>query len=127
MTLPEALQQLQAAGKIKRAWISGMKDTAGLRVVRDGRWHPCDGNVITDWDAPGWRDLEPDLTDPATLGCLLALVREASGDRLLHVAYQTDAGHEWWVVVDMDDNCMYGGETEGAAIAAALIALAEGL
>ena len=28
----------------------------------------------------------PDLRDPATLGCLLALVREVSGDRGLHVA-----------------------------------------
>jgi hypothetical protein len=29
------------------------------------------------WSADGWL---PDLTDPATLGCLLALVREAWGD-----------------------------------------------
>jgi len=28
-------------------------------------------------------DALPDLTDPATLGCLLALVREAWGDRYL--------------------------------------------
>lgn len=29
---------------------------------------------------PNYEDLDPDLTDPATLGALLALVREAWGD-----------------------------------------------
>lgn len=37
-----------------------------------------DGGVVThSFDPVGWL---PDLTDPATLGCLLALVREAWGD-----------------------------------------------
>ena len=38
----------------------------------------------------------PDLTDPATLGCLLALVREAWGDPCICTAVDnTSAG--WWV------------------------------
>lgn len=37
----------------------------------------------------------PDFTDPATLGCLLALVREAWGEPLLSVAW---AGGRWYVV-----------------------------
>jgi hypothetical protein len=37
----------------------------------------------------------PDLTDPATLGCLLALVREAWGEPILSVAW---AGGRWYVV-----------------------------
>jgi hypothetical protein len=29
-------------------------------------------------------NIYPDLTDPATLGCILALVRDATGDRRIH-------------------------------------------
>ena len=32
----------------------------------------------------------PDLTDPAALGCLLALVREAHGDPLVHPLHHPD-------------------------------------
>jgi hypothetical protein len=40
----------------------------------------------------GW----PDLSDPATLGCLLALVREARGDQTLAARFDDEYG--WWVV-----------------------------
>jgi len=43
-------------------------DESGLEVVRKG--------IVQDW---GLEYSYPDLTDPATLGCLLALVREAWG------------------------------------------------
>jgi hypothetical protein len=41
----------------------------------------------------------PDLTDPATLGCLLALVREAWGDSAMSVTagYTKDRKVEWEV------------------------------
>jgi hypothetical protein len=42
-----------------------------------------------------WADALPDLTDAATLGCLLALVREAWGEPILSVAW---AGGRWYVV-----------------------------
>ena len=48
-------------------WLPGMKLTTGLRITES--LVPFTFSV----------DL-PDLTDPATLGCLLALVREAWGD-----------------------------------------------
>lgn len=35
----------------------------------------------------------PDLTDPATLGCLLALVREAYGDPYASIWYSADHNH----------------------------------
>lgn len=62
-------------------------------------------------------DVLPDLTDPATLGCLLALVREAWGDPKAYVR----AGRGWeWVsdfCVERRPPC---GETEAAALVAAL-------
>jgi len=53
-------------------WLPGMKLTTGLRITES--LVPFTFSV----------DL-PDLTDPATLGCLLALVREAWGDPALYV------------------------------------------
>jgi hypothetical protein len=65
--------------------------------------------------------LLPDLTDPATLGCLLALVREAWGD--LHMVARCDDRHgkvSWWI-------CRWGDlprsrecSTEAEALVAAL-------
>jgi hypothetical protein len=65
----------------------------------------------------------PDLNDPATLGCLLALVREVWGDRLLHVEpYHSGEWHVWpapGLEVDRDTTIWHG-ETEAAALVAAL-------
>jgi hypothetical protein len=60
---------------------------------------------------PGWL---PDLSDSATLGCLLALVREAHGDVVwLHY----DCGV--WVVCGLPED-PGGSETEAEALVAAL-------
>jgi len=51
----------------------------------------CDGYWRSD-------DVTPDLTDPATLGCLLALVREAWGDPHASVWYDSEywqSGNRW--------------------------------
>jgi hypothetical protein len=56
----------------------------GMRTVRDDghRFHiGC--TVAASKVKPEWL---PDLTDPATLGCLLALVREAWGDNTASTA-----------------------------------------
>ena len=59
----------------------------------------------------------PDLTDPATLGCLLALVREAWGDPRAYVR----AGRGWeWVTDFCVERCPPCGETEAEALVVAL-------
>jgi hypothetical protein len=100
-------------------WIGGMWWDAALggtcpecHGAGGFRWHeadgsenghecPCAGRVEL---YPGFRNdvfdarmkaagVVPDLTDPATLGCLLALVREAWGDPSAHTEPTVS---DWW-------------------------------
>ena len=86
MTVGDALRALVQQGRIARAWLPGMRAILDrgaafggpilLRRSDDGlRWAwPSDAettNAIVDGAG------EPGLTDPATVGCLLALLREA--------------------------------------------------
>ena len=65
-----------------------------------------------------WSNLTPDLTDPATLGCLLALVREVWGcDWLTCQPLLTAGGVHGWRVVGTSAR---PGHTEAAALVAAL-------
>jgi len=63
----------------KWRWMPGMRTTEGIRIVHDPSRFPgaCalrDGGWTPRLLDPG---ALPDLTDPATLGCLLALVQKA--------------------------------------------------
>jgi hypothetical protein len=68
----------------KWRWMPGMKLTAGLRLSES----------LVPFTFPV--DL-PDLNDPATLGCLLALVREAWGEPT-YLPTCLDAHDEAWVI-----------------------------
>ena len=103
-------------------WMPGMlrlRDAPGKadHGKREGRVEARD-----DWSYAEWPCL-PDLIDPATLGCLLALVREAWMDPDLSIARERVAG--WIVAVHLCDallsrNRYTRGATEAEALVAAL-------
>jgi hypothetical protein len=63
-------------------------------------------------------DSLPDLTDPATLGCLLALVREALSDPDITQRRYAGMRDSAWVVWRL--NRCYQGDSEAEALVAAL-------
>jgi len=69
-------------------WMPGMMIHTGFRCVwvDDETFRAFDQNGNEMYGSTDC--LLPDLTDPATLGCLLALVREAYGERR--------TGVRWW-------------------------------
>jgi hypothetical protein len=91
-------------------WMPGMLLIGGHRV---------DGDDVLSEYRPAYA--LPDLTDPATLGCLLALVREAWSEPILSVAW---AGGRWYVVqrilLSVDALRWIDTATEAEALAATL-------
>jgi hypothetical protein len=68
-----------------------MRDDDGMQMVSASEY-PYDDDGVPEYR---WADLThiPDLTDPATLGCLLALVREAHAVPFLHVSVKISREH----------------------------------
>ena len=86
-------------------WMPGMLTDFGERVT-----HPDIRYIGT----------LPDLTDPATIGCLLALVREAWGEPVGCIDYN---GEDWEFYKRVGERvwkCVAAGPTEAAALVAAL-------
>ena len=107
-------------------WLPGMLDTDGRRVlsVRE-RIAPLEGSWLNGVDLGGSTVTGrlahaklPDLDDAATLGCLLALVREAWG-RDVFVEHHGDG---LWRVHQAHREYVIGvGRLEAAALVAALL------
>ena len=60
------------------------------------------------------------LADPATFGCVLALVREAWGDPHIYCASSLNIHRQRWYRVMTDDDIIGSGRTERAALVEAL-------
>ena len=102
------------------AWRPGMLSTCRYRFVGDGLWAK-DGDLTL--AAPGV-DEEPDFTDPATVGVLLAAVREAWQAPYMHVVWMgnTPAGpstSSWWSAC-IDCRVVGHGPTEADALIATI-------
>ena len=86
--------------------------------------HPTECTIVEMYERPDdaraeWADALPDLTDPATLGCLRELVREARHAPLGHTVHVS--GEHLWAWRDSSEHFtdVYG-KTEAAALVAAL-------
>lgn len=108
-------------------WVEGMlavKHGLRSRVSAEYRGHLHQPAAVTAWRS----DSVPDLADPATLGCLLALVREAHGGVGSVVYLPRDGAIRLWRVVTyahgaewLTPSRLLGeGATEAEALVAAL-------
>jgi len=133
VTLNDALRALHEQGRIRSPWLPGMLLVAD-GPIREIRIRLHEEAIASFERAPsarhmGWDRAQHALTDPATVGCLLALLREASA--------RPGAPPTRWALADWGDHWLcepnsgpYGithpGRTAGEAIAEALTALAGG-
>jgi hypothetical protein len=119
-------------------WMPGMLTTDDERMSDEGwpDYEVMDFGASSVVETVEWRDRAkrtalPDLTDPATLGCLLALVREAFPG--CHAepngapewdGYDEAERDNWWAVFTCGPHrLMANGATEAAALVAALEAV----
>ncbi len=108
-------------------WMPGVRTTDGMRVIHDPHlWpdRPCairEGTWVDTAVPRPLGDHLPDLTDPATLGCLLFLVRKAHNrpEAQTHYANVSSLWVVRWGEVGVGEWFGYGA-TEAHALVAAL-------
>ena len=78
-------------------------------------FHPNDGRSATEYMC------SPDLNDPATLGCLLSLVREAWKSPVAQLSPSLPDGYQWTCYInDEAEDRLFREKTEAEALIAAL-------
>jgi hypothetical protein len=109
-------------------WMGGMLTKCGIRVFEGDRDYligerqgpTCEGGGIVDTvDVSGYR---PDFKDPATVGCLVFLVRKALNNPDLYCERYKGADFDGWIVrgPDPDSGALGLGDTEIEALLDAL-------
>jgi hypothetical protein len=126
--MTDAIELAKRAVKCKAwRWMRGMSvvsDTDHDAIV----WHDKDILYLDPDDVPGDDCIDsgdlPDLTDPATLGCLLHLIKESWGVRSIGIEYNKSDGKEYFIVKDEDweysPTHVVSGDTEEEALVKAL-------
>lgn len=118
----ENLEQLaRRAVACKRwRWMPGMLTENGVRVTSvDDDGYTCGYAVECGYLCIVERGTFPDLSDPATLGCLLALVREAHCDQQMFVETYSFLRNNWRCT-GVSFSMQWDAPTEAAALVAAL-------
>ena len=105
-------------------WLEGMKSVGGVRITFVAIGHDpknpgeydlgCDGGYLSS------AHTLPDLEDAATLGCLLALVREARQEPWYYPTAQVYGGQVLWLVERPVSERQTLHESEASALVAAL-------
>jgi hypothetical protein len=89
-----------------------------MRGMRDLQGRTWDAALLWRWNSTIDR---PDLTDPATLGCLLALVREAWGDPGMFVRPRgSKMRPDWALFTGANSDLVCAALSEAEALVAAL-------
>lgn len=127
-TCRDALRRLCEQGQIASPWLPGM----AWRVARTAPLDEISGRCLLPLLTYPYPGAVPDPTDPATQGCLLALVREAAGHLTISLVYCEPMHPEQacgWAMQWADSRLPLWGsdyDTEAEALVAALVALAGG-